>query len=49
MNQCKYLQTTVLKDVVAIDGKTLCNRIDELNNVTAIHMVSAFPRQPGWF
>lgn len=31
-----------LKDIIAIDGKTLCNSIDELNNVPAIHMVSAF-------
>lgn len=32
----------VLKEIIAIDGKTLCNSIDELNNVPAIHMVSAF-------
>ena len=32
----------VLQDVIAIDGKTLCNSIDELNHVPAIHMVSAF-------
>jgi len=31
-----------LKDIIAIDGKTLCNSIDELNQVPAIHMVSAF-------
>lgn len=31
-----------LNEVVAIDGKTLCNSIDELSNVPAIHMVSAF-------
>ncbi len=31
-----------LQDVIAIDGKTLCNSIDSLNNDPAIHMVSAF-------
>lgn len=31
-----------LQDVIAIDGKTLCNSIDKANNVPAIHMVSAF-------
>jgi predicted transposase YbfD/YdcC len=31
-----------LNGVIAIDGKTLCNSVDELNNVPAIHMVSAF-------
>ena len=38
----KPLQSSILGDVVAIDGKALCNSIDELNNVPAIHMVSAF-------
>lgn len=37
----KSLQAA-LEDIIAIDGKTLCNSIDELNNVPAIHMVSAF-------
>jgi predicted transposase YbfD/YdcC len=31
-----------LEDIIAIDGKTLCNSIDELNDMPAIHMVSAF-------
>lgn len=31
-----------LKDIIAIDGKTLCNSMDEQNAVPAIHMVSAF-------
>ena len=37
----KSLQTA-LKDIIAIDGKTLCNSIDKLSNSSAIHMVSAF-------
>lgn len=37
----KSLQT-VLKDVIAIDGKTLCNSIDKACGASAIHMVSAF-------
>jgi predicted transposase YbfD/YdcC len=37
----KSFQET-LKDIIAIDGKTLCNSIDALNDVPAIHMVSAF-------
>jgi predicted transposase YbfD/YdcC len=37
----KSLQVA-LKDVIAIDGKRLCNSRDEFNNVPAIHMVSAF-------
>ena len=32
----------VLNDVIAIDGKTLCNSIDKTNGASAIHMVSAF-------
>ena len=28
--------------MIAIDGKTLCNSIDKINGVSAIHMVSAF-------
>ena len=31
-----------LEDVIAIDGKTLCNSIDVIDNTSAIHMVSAF-------
>lgn len=31
-----------LKDIIAIDGKTLCNSIDGRNDRPAIHMVSAF-------
>lgn len=31
-----------LKEVIAIDGKTLCNSKDELDNIPAIHLVSAF-------
>jgi predicted transposase YbfD/YdcC len=37
----KSLQVS-LKNVIAIDGKTLCNSADELNDMPAIHMVSAF-------
>jgi predicted transposase YbfD/YdcC len=32
----------ILNDIIAIDGKTLCNSVDKQNNVSAIHMVSAF-------
>lgn len=31
-----------LKEIIAIDGKTLCNSIDEKASIPAIHMVSAF-------
>jgi len=37
----KSLQT-VLNEVIAIDGKTLCNSINKIEDATAIHMVSAF-------
>jgi len=37
----KSLQT-ILNDVIAIDGKTLCNSIDKSCGTSAIHMVSAF-------
>ena len=37
----KSLQAA-LKDIIAIDGKTLCNSIDGRSNTPAIHMVSAF-------
>ena len=37
----KSLQST-LNDVIAIDGKTLCNSMDESFGRSAIHMVSAF-------
>lgn len=37
----KSLQT-VMNEVIAIDGKTLCNSIDKISNISAIHMVSAF-------
>ena len=37
----KFIQT-VLNDVIAIDGKALCNSIDKINGTSAIHMVSAF-------
>lgn len=37
----KSLQTA-LNEVIAIDGKTLCNSVDALGSVPAIHMVSAF-------
>ncbi len=37
----KSLQSTV-HDVIAIDGKTLCNSFDLQNDKPAIHMVSAF-------
>ncbi len=37
----KSLQSA-LQDVIAIDGKTLCNSADLQNNRPAIHMVSAF-------
>ncbi len=33
---------TILKDVIAIDGKTLSNSIDAAGGMSAIHMVSAF-------
>lgn len=33
---------TILNEVIAIDGKTLCNSIDATRNIPAIHMVSAF-------
>ena len=37
----KSLQSA-LQDVIAIDGKTLCNSFDMQNDKVAIHMVSAF-------
>ena len=37
----KSLQTA-MNDVIAIDGKTLCNSIADTSGATAIHMVSAF-------
>ena len=37
----KSLQS-ILNDVIAIDGKTLCNSINKQDNIPAIHMVSAF-------
>lgn len=37
----KSLQA-IMNDVIAIDGKTLCNSIDETCGKSAIHMVSAF-------
>lgn len=37
----KSLQT-LLKGVIAIDGKTLCNSVDKNSEDSAIHMVSAF-------
>jgi predicted transposase YbfD/YdcC len=37
----KSLQT-ILNEVIAIDGKTLCNSFDEVAGTKAIHMVSAF-------
>lgn len=37
----KSLQN-ILKDVIAIDGKTLCNSMNKQHNIPAIHMVSAF-------
>ncbi len=35
------------KEVVAIDGKTICNSLDKLKEQSAIHMVSAFAAQSG--
>lgn len=35
------------KEVVAIDGKTICNSLDKLKGQPAIHMVSAFATQSG--
>ena len=32
----------VLNDIIAIDGKTLCNSLNKQGNISAIHMVSAF-------
>ena len=29
-------------DIIAIDGKTLCNSLNKQGNISAIHMVSAF-------
>jgi predicted transposase YbfD/YdcC len=37
----KSLQT-IVNEVIAIDGKTLCNSLDEIQGTSAIHMVSAF-------
>lgn len=37
----KSLQIS-LNEVIAIDGKTLCNSTDRTKNLSAIHMVSAF-------
>lgn len=37
----KSLQN-ILNEVIAIDGKTLCNSINKQDNIPAIHMVSAF-------
>jgi predicted transposase YbfD/YdcC len=37
----KSLQSE-LGDIIAIDGKTLCNSLDRANGTSAIHMVSAF-------
>jgi predicted transposase YbfD/YdcC len=37
----KSLQV-ILNEVIAIDGKTLCNSIDKAKAMSAIHMVSAF-------
>jgi predicted transposase YbfD/YdcC len=37
----KSLQT-ILKEVIAIDGKTLCNSIDKATESSSINMVSAF-------
>ena len=37
----KSLQA-ILNEVIAIDGKTLCNSVDEASGISAIHMVSAF-------
>jgi predicted transposase YbfD/YdcC len=33
---------SILNEVIAIDGKTLCNSGDSTKNIPAIHMVSAF-------
>jgi predicted transposase YbfD/YdcC len=40
----KSLQSQ-LSDVIAIDGKTLCNSMNLEDNIPAIHMVSAFATQ----
>jgi DDE_Tnp_1-associated/Transposase DDE domain len=40
----KTLQN-LLSEVIAIDGKTLCNSLDLENSSSAIHMVSAFATQ----
>lgn len=32
----------LLEEVIAIDGKTLCNSVDKAKGISAIHMVSAF-------
>ena len=37
----KMLQCA-LNEIIAIDGKTLCNSFDHANNKSAIHMVSAY-------
>ena len=44
MDKLKWVKSlqTILKDVIAIDGKTLCNSFDEACEMSAIHMVSAF-------
>lgn len=41
MEWVKSLQA-ILNDVIAVDGKTLCNSMDQFSSTSAIHMVSAF-------
>ncbi len=42
MGWVKALQTVLEGEVIAIDGKTLCNSGDTIQGLGAIHMVSAF-------
>jgi len=36
------LQGVISKEIIAIDGKTLCDSFDTASGASAIHMVSAF-------
>lgn len=35
------------KEIVAIDGKTICNSVNKLKNMSAIHIVSAYAQKRG--
>jgi len=42
-NVSKFIE----KEIVAIDGKTICNSANKLKNLPAIHMVSAYAQKRG--